>query len=51
MMVFWVAIAFWLFANISEEHAALKIEAVCSTETLAYSQNYTLTNYPEDHHL
>jgi hypothetical protein len=30
---------------------ALNIEAVCSSETLIYSQNTTLRNNPEDHYL
>jgi hypothetical protein len=31
--------------------SALKMEAICSSETLANSQNTTLCSYPEDHNL
>jgi hypothetical protein len=57
MVVFWVVApcSIWLSVNVSEEHTAyisfLKIEAVCSSETLAYCQNNERRNNPEYHHV
>jgi hypothetical protein len=35
--------------DIAEQNSSLKMEAVCSSETLVYSQMETRYNNPEDH--